>query len=101
MLPSACPIPYPSSVVEREPVLLWLQANGYTWIDKRGVAFRPRGASENVIPVSAQAAPPARKPVLPPPGGRSTLARSYISPDLVQAIQTLAPQLPSGATHRI
>jgi hypothetical protein len=82
------------SVVERQPVLLWLQANGYTWIDANGVAFRPRGASENVIPVAAQAAPPASAetqsdPLSPVP---------FISPDVVKAIQTLAPQVPSGAT---
>lgn len=87
------------SVVEREPVLLWLQANGYTWIDKNGVAFRPRGASENVIPVSAQAAPlAASKPDATAAPVDPLSPVPYISPDLVKSIQTLAPQLPSGAT---
>ncbi len=82
------------SVVERKPVLLWQQGNGYTWIDANGVAFRPRGATENVIPVAALASPPAAgtatqiDPLSPVP---------FISPDLVKAIQTLAPQVPSGA----
>ncbi len=80
------------SVVERQPVLLWQQGGGYTWIDADGVAFRPRGATGNLIPVKALAAPPANAasstdPLSPVP---------YISPDLVKAIQTLAPDVPDG-----
>jgi POTRA domain, FtsQ-type/Cell division protein FtsQ len=82
------------SVVERQPVLLWQQGNGYTFIDTNGVAFRPRGGTDNVIAVAALASPPASTqtqvdPLSPAP---------FISPELVKAIQTLAPQVPSGST---
>ena len=50
------------NVVERKPVLLWQQGDGYTWIDAEGVAFRPRDESSasppTLIPVAALAAPP-------------------------------------------
>ena len=83
-----------ANVVEREPVLLWQQGNGYTWIDADGVAFRPHGTPGNLIPVAGFAAPPAAvnvqsDPLSPVP---------YISPDLVKAIQTLAPNVPAGST---
>jgi cell division septal protein FtsQ len=82
------------SVVERQPVLLWQQGNGYTWIDANGIAFRPRGVPENVIAVAALTAPPPSTAIQNDPFSPAP----YISPDLVKAIQTLAPKVPSGAT---
>ncbi len=81
------------SIVERQPVVLWQQGNGYTWIDASGVAFRPRGEVGNLVPVVALAAPPAPTgavvdPLSPVP---------YVSPDLVKAIQTIAPDVPQGS----
>jgi cell division septal protein FtsQ len=82
-------------ITERQPLLLWQQANGFTWIDANGIAFRPRGEPANLIPVMALAAPPtaqaakAADPLSPMP---------FISPDLVKAIQTVAPQVPAGTT---
>jgi cell division protein FtsQ len=81
-------------VVERQPVLLWQQDNGYTWIDATGVAFRPRGEVGGLIPVAAQATPPSGvsvtdDPFSPPP---------YLSPDMVKSAQILAANLPAGAT---
>ena len=80
------------SVTERQPVILWQQGTGYTWIDSTGVAFRPRGDAAGLITVVGLAIPPAGNPVendplSPPP---------YISPDLVSAIQILAPSAPAG-----
>lgn len=80
-------------VVERQPVILWQQKDGYTWIDNSGVAFRPRGAVQNLIPVAAldspaPGLPSAHDPLSPVP---------YISADLVKAIKTLAPSLPAGS----
>ena len=34
------------TVTERQPVILWQQDGGYTWIDATGVAFRPRGVGD-------------------------------------------------------
>jgi len=79
-------------VSERQPVILWQQGEGFTWIDATGVAFRPRGDVAGLIPVVGLDTPPAGVPALkdllsPPP---------YMSVDLVSAIQTLAPNAPAG-----
>lgn len=80
-------------VTERQPVILWQQNSGYTWIDKDGVAFRPRGGADGLIPVVALGAPapgqPSESDALSPV--------PYISSDLVKSIRVLAPSLPSGA----
>ena len=81
-------------VSERQPVILWQQGNGVTWIDSTGVAFRPRGNVVGPISVVSVTAPPAGipyvdDPLSPPP---------YMSLDLVSAIQTLAPSVPLGTT---
>jgi len=80
-------------VSERQPVILWQQGEGLTWIDSTGVAFRPRGDVAGLIPVVSLVAPPVGPapvddPLSPPP---------YMSVDLVSAIQTLAPNMPVGA----
>lgn len=81
-------------IVERRPVVLWQQGNGYTWIDANGIAFRPRGTTGNLVSVIALSPPPAlagetADPLSPLP---------YITPDLVKAIQTVAPDVPQGTT---
>ena len=79
-------------VSERQPVILWQQGGGFTWIDSTGVAFRPRGNVAGLIPVTGLSAPPAGipsmdDPLSPPP---------YMSVDLVSAIQMLAPSVPAS-----
>ena len=79
-------------VNERQPIILWQQGEGFTWIDATGVAFRPRGEVAGLIPVVGLDTPPVGLPSLedplsPPP---------YMSADLVSAIQTLAPSVPVG-----
>jgi hypothetical protein len=81
-------------VTERQPIILWQQGDGYTWVDAAGVAFRPRGQADGLILVRALSAPPngpaaLDDPLSPPP---------YVSADVVQAIQTLAPAAPPGST---
>jgi cell division protein FtsQ len=80
-------------VTERQPIIFWQQGEGYTWVDASGVAFHPHGQADGLILVSALAAPPSGPavsddPLSPPP---------YVSPDLVKAIQTLAPSAPPGS----
>jgi hypothetical protein len=82
------------SVTERQPVILWQQNGGYTWIDNSGVAFRPRGSAGNLISVTALAAPAPGLPSMNDP----LSPVPFMSLDMVKAIQTLAPSLPSGTS---
>jgi hypothetical protein len=83
------------NIVERKPVILWQQAGSYTWIDDSGVAFRPRGSADQLIPVTAMAAPS----IGPTTSNTDPLSPlPYISVDLVKAIQILAPSVPTGST---
>jgi cell division protein FtsQ len=82
------------TVNERQPVILWQQDGGYTWIDATGVAFRPRGAVAGLVPVQGLATPPIGTPALddplaPPP---------YIQKELVDAILALAPTVPADSS---
>lgn len=81
-------------VSERTPVIAWQQGNAYTWIDASGVAFRPQGTADNLVTVSSRQAPPAGAPSPIDPAGPTP----YLSTDLVQAIQQLAPNVPAGET---
>jgi len=80
-------------VTERQPVIMWQQGNGFTWIDASGVAFRPRGQADGLIQVIGLTTPPSgivttNDPLSPPP---------YVAPDLVKTAQLLAPSVPAGA----
>ncbi len=82
------------TVTERQPVILWQQGGGFTWIDSSGVAFRPRGSASNLIPVTGLTTPPTglvsnEDPLSPMP---------YMSKELVDAILILAPNVPAGST---
>lgn len=82
------------NVTEREPVIVWQQGEGYTWVDAEGVAFRPRGYETQLVPVIGNGTPPtgiapADDPLSPPP---------YISRETVDAILALAPSLPTGVS---
>ena len=82
------------TVVERQPVILWQQNGGFTWIDTTGVAFRPRGSADGMIVVTALDALPSgtsvsNDPYSPPP---------FISQELVDAIRALSPLVPANTT---
>jgi hypothetical protein len=82
------------TITERQPVVLWQQDNGYTWIDATGVAFRPRGFVAGLVLVQGSITPPAGTPspddpFSPPP---------FIQKELVDAILALAPTVPADAT---
>jgi len=79
-------------LIERQPIILWQQGSGFTWIDEQGVAFRPRGAVDGLIPVVALAAPAAGQPSANDP----LSPVPFISAEMVKAIQTLAPSAPAG-----
>lgn len=80
------------TVSERQPVILWQRGEGYTWIDSAGVAFRPRGFVEGLVPVTALDEPPAGAALdslSPPP---------YMQKEIVDAILALSPLVPAGST---
>jgi hypothetical protein len=82
------------TVNERQPVIVWQQGDGFTWIDATGVAFRPHGQAGGLITVFGLAVPPAGVPTsndpLSPP--------SFMQKELVDAILVLAPNVPAGST---
>ncbi len=81
-------------MVERTPIIQWQQDAGYTWIDASGVAFKPRGQLNAMIPVIASGTPPSGVPQTADPLD----PQPFISRELVDAIQHLAPHLPAGST---
>ena len=81
-------------MLERTPIIYWQQGGQYTWIDASGVAFKPRGPLPALIPVIAMGSAPtginiSRDALDPDP---------FISGELVETIQYLAPHLPAGST---
>lgn len=82
------------TVAERQPLIVWNQNGGYTWVDESGVAFRPRGDAAGLIQVNALDAPPpgiqtSDDPYSPPP---------FIQKDYVDSVLALAPLVPAGST---
>lgn len=82
------------TVTERQPVILWQQNGGYTWVDGTGVAFRPRGDAAGLVVINAMDAPPAgiqtsTDPYSPPP---------FVSKEYVDAALALSPFVPAGST---
>jgi hypothetical protein len=82
------------TVTEREPVILWQQGEGYTWIDASGVAFRPRGLAEGLIVVKGLGTPPRGSALQ----SGSFSPQPYIQKELVDAILLLAPYAPPDTT---
>jgi hypothetical protein len=82
------------TITERQPVILWQQDEGYTWIDSTGVAFRPRGLVAGLVPVIGLIVPPVGTPPLDDPFG----APPFIQKELVDAILALAPTVPADST---
>jgi len=82
------------TLAEREPVILWQQDEGYTWIDATGVAFRPRGLVAGLVLVKGL--------VTPPPGPASLddplSPQPYMQKELVDSILVLAPHVPADTT---
>jgi hypothetical protein len=94
-------------VSERQPVILWQQDGGYTWIDSTGVAFRPRGLVAGLIFVNGLGAPSAIiastvDPLNPTPFIQKETVdplnpTPFIQKELVDAIIVLAPNVPKDS----
>jgi len=82
------------NVVERQPVIRWEQAGGYTWISEDGIAFKPRGEMSGLISVTALSAPPVEGSASSDP----TNPAPFISSEMVGALKGLAGHVPPGAT---
>jgi hypothetical protein len=82
------------TVAERTPVLAWNQGGQVTWIDAEGIAFKPDGQAQGLIPVTASGDPPV--PALDP--GTPLYEQPFVSPETVQAMQALFPFVPSGVS---
>ncbi len=82
------------TLTEREPVILWQQGEGYTWIDATGVAFRPRGIIAGLVPVKGLVTPPPDQAPLDDPFS----PQPYMQKELVDAILLLAPHVPADTT---
>jgi hypothetical protein len=81
------------TVTEREPVILWQQDEGYTWIDASGVAFRPRDMVTGLVLVNGLVAPPSDLTPLDDP----LSPQPYMQKELVDAILILAPYVPADS----
>lgn len=82
------------TVTEREPLILWQQGEGYTWIDANGVAFRPRGLTAGLIAVKGLGTPPRGLALQDDPFS----PQPYLQKELVDAILLLAPYAPLDTT---
>jgi hypothetical protein len=82
------------TMTEREPVILWQQDEGYTWIDATGVAFRPRGIVTGLVPVKGLVIPPPG----PAPLNDPLSPTPYMQQELVDSILLLAPHVPADTT---
>jgi hypothetical protein len=82
------------TLTEREPVILWQQGEGYTWIDSTGVAFRPRGFVTGLVLVNGMVTPPVGTSLLE----GSFAPEPYMQKELVDSILLLAPYVPADST---
>jgi len=80
------------TVTERQPVILWKQDDAYTWIDDKGVAFRPRGTADGLIVVNALDLPPTG------PQSETLTPTPFMKTELVDSIVALSPSVPAGST---
>jgi hypothetical protein len=102
------------TVVERKPVLAWLQGDNVLWIDKDGYVFPPRGdAGVTLINVQVEGNPPSLASASSPATAASSQSsptpvsalpasqtgksdQPYLSPNLVSALLQLGTQAPAG-----
>jgi hypothetical protein len=82
------------TLTERDPVIIWQQDEGITWIDATGVAFRPRGLVAGLVPVKGLVTPPPGLAPLDDP----LSPQPYMQKELVDAILLLAPYVPADTT---
>jgi hypothetical protein len=94
-------------LVEREPLIAWIQDGNEVWVDAKGVAFPPRGNPENaLVRVEGHGTPPAfastpstndlqSLPVGMPSATTSTIPDISLSPTMVSGILALGAKMPA------
>ncbi len=85
-------------VVERQPVISWMQGGEEKWLDAEGFAFQPRGEAGSLIRVEADGVPQAFVVVeaaAPMPGIAKT-HKPMLSPEIVKTLQSMGPYVPEG-----
>ena len=86
-------ITFPAQVkveaAERRPVIAWIQEDFSAWVDQYGIAFRERGASDNLVRVMA-----IQTPTLPETA--TPVQDQILTPEMVDAILMLNLQVPAG-----
>jgi hypothetical protein len=78
------------TLVERQPVIAWVQDVEEQWVDAQGIAFPPRGEVSELLRVYASSSIPGEGV-----GGSVT---PFIPPDVVKMIVEMRAYLPEGAT---
>ncbi len=102
-------------LVEREPVLQWVQDGELKWISAEGIAFDPKGEANELVTIHAAGAPPSGKGnlTLVKQDSRKSLAsivfkagaeqdisvaqaKVFMDPAMIPAINQIAKQVPKG-----
>ena len=95
------------ALVEREPLIAWIQDGNEVWVDAKGIAFPPRGNPENaLVRVEGHGTPPAfastpstndlqNLPVGMPSATTSTIPGISLSPTMVSGILALGAKMPA------
>jgi cell division protein FtsQ len=88
-------------VLERTPVIVWVQNGQEQWIDGEGIAFPPRGDAGELIRIDASGLPqsvPAEKasPAETVSGDTAAQQDLFLQPELVATIQSLGAYVPEG-----
>ncbi len=79
------------SVVERQPVVSWVQDGQEVWVDADGVSFPPRGEADNLVNVQAQSLPSLQGEA---PASQDD--HQLLPPKMVALIQRMAALVPEG-----
>lgn len=85
-------------VVERQPIIAWVQGGEEKWLDAEGIAFPPRGEAGSLIRVEADGSPQANglaEAIVPTPEN-AKVHTPMLSPEMVTTLQTMGPYVPEG-----
>jgi cell division protein FtsQ len=83
-------------VVERQPIISWVQDGEEKWLDAEGIAFQPRGEAGSLIRVEADGSPLAFEaaPLTPE---IIIEHKPMLSAEMISTLQTMGPYVPEGA----